>query len=200
MHLQTVFRMGAAEVQRFYISNGLKKPIRVPIRDFVQRIRCLKGYLHLLPCVYYLNKANKSTKVVGSFDDMDLASHILRMVPRNWQDQYELSGALVPQSARNLLDVLECIKKAFPTDKVGEGTKGATKSGDSAKRKMVSLSDRIPKKCCTEKHCSLCKKHWGAHTTHNTPDCQKYESNGTPKKNFKGTKPNGPSHGSERPA
>jgi len=163
LHLQTVFRTDAAEAQRFYISNGLKKPNRVPIRDFEQRIQCLKGYLDLLPCLYYSNKANKSTKVVGSFNDMDLASHILRMVPSNWQDEYELSGALVPQSVRELLDVLECIEKAFPTDKVGEGTKGAAKSGDSAKRKMVSLSDRIPKKRRTEKHCSLCKKHGGTY-------------------------------------
>ena len=139
-------------------------------------------------------------KVVGSFDDMDLASHILRMVPRNWQDQYELSGALVPQSVWELLDVLECIKMAFPINKVGDGLEGADKSGDSAKRKMVSFSDKIPKKCHTEKHCSLCKKHGGAHTTQNTLDCQKYESNRTPKKNFKGTKPNGPSHGPKRPA
>jgi hypothetical protein len=51
--------------------------------------------------------------VCGPFDDADLASHILRMVPRNWQDQYELSGALVPQSVRELLEVLECIEKAY---------------------------------------------------------------------------------------
>eukprot|EP00804_Cyclotella_cryptica_P013956 CCRYP_002458-RA/>CCRYP_002458-RA protein AED:0.31 eAED:0.57 QI:0/0/0/1/0/0/4/0/443 len=61
--------------------------------------------------------AAKSTKVCGPFDDADLASHILRMVPRNWQDQYELSGALVPQSVRELLEVLERIEKAYPTEK-----------------------------------------------------------------------------------
>ena len=54
----------------------------------------------------------KSTKVCGSFDDADLASHILRMVPLNWQDKYDLSGALVPQNVRELLEVLEHIKKA----------------------------------------------------------------------------------------
>jgi hypothetical protein len=100
LHLQTVFRADAAEQECFYISNGLKKPNRVPIRDFVQRIQCLNGYIDLLPCLFYSSKAAKSTKVCGPFDDTDLASHILRMVPRNWQDQYELSGALVPQSVR----------------------------------------------------------------------------------------------------
>ncbi len=200
LHLQTVFRTDAAEQERFYISNGLKKPNRVPIRDFVQRIQRLNGYLDLLPCLFHSSKAAKSTKVCGPFDDADLASHILRMVPRNWQDQYELSGALVPQSVRELLEVLERIEKAYPTEKVGEGPKNAPKSSDSSKKKMVSFSERIPKRRRTEKYCSLCKKHGGAHTTHNTPDCRKYESNGTLKKNFKGTKPTGPSHGTERPA
>jgi hypothetical protein len=88
LHLQTVFSCDAAETLRFYISNGLKKPNRVPIRDFVRRVECLNGYLSLLPCLYYSSKAAKSTKVVGPYDDPDMASHILRMVPRNWQDQY----------------------------------------------------------------------------------------------------------------
>jgi hypothetical protein len=96
LHLQTVFRADAAEQECFYISNGLKKPNRVPIRDFVQRIQRLNWYIELLLCLFYSSKAAKSTKVCGPFDDTDLASHILRMVSRNWQDQYELSGALVP--------------------------------------------------------------------------------------------------------
>ena len=98
---------------RFYISNGLKKPNRVPILDFVRRVKHLNGYLTLLPCLYYSSKVAKSTKVVGPFDDPDLASHILRMVPWNWQDQYELTGATVPQSIRELLEALECIERAF---------------------------------------------------------------------------------------
>ena len=81
-----------------------------------------------------------------------------------------------------------------------EGPKNAAKSSNSSKKKMVSFSERIPKRRRTEKYCSLCKKHGGAHTTHNTPDCRKYESNGTLKKNFKGSKPNGPSRGTKRPA
>ncbi len=37
-HLLTVFRSDAAETQQFYISNRLKKPNHVPIRQFVQRV------------------------------------------------------------------------------------------------------------------------------------------------------------------
>jgi hypothetical protein len=113
---------------------------------------------------------------VGPFGDTNLASHILRMVPRNWQEQYELSGAMVPQSVRELLEVLEHIEKAYPTDKVGDGDKTNTKSTKSAKRKIVTFNDWIPKKRRTEKHCSRCKKQGGAHTTHNTPECRKYDS------------------------
>ena len=120
-HLLSVFRSDAAETQRFYISNGLKKPNRVPIRQFVQRVQQLNGYLHLLPCLFYSERATKLTKEVEPFDDADLASHILRMVPKHWQDQYELTGGTVPQSVRKLLEALERIEKAFPT----EGTRRA---------------------------------------------------------------------------
>jgi hypothetical protein len=38
-HMLTVFRNDAAEAQRYYISNCLKKPNRVPIRQFAQRMQ-----------------------------------------------------------------------------------------------------------------------------------------------------------------
>ncbi len=46
-----------------------------------------------------------------------------------------------------------------------------------------------------KKHCKLCKKHGGAHTTHATKDCPKYEKDRTVKGNFcaakkAGKKPN----------
>jgi hypothetical protein len=54
----------------------------------------------------------------------------------------------------------------------------------------TSKEDRSSKKACT-KHCELCKQHGGAHTTHNTGDCRKYEKNGTKKKGFKKRKKSG---------
>jgi hypothetical protein len=35
---------------------------------------------------------------------------------------------MVPQSIRELLEALECMKWAFPTDKVGDGPKTTAKS------------------------------------------------------------------------
>ena len=109
LHLQTIFRCDAEEVQRFYISNGFKKPIRVPIQHFLQRIQCLNKYLDLLPCLYYSSRAAKSTRVLGPFNDTDLASLMLRMVPWDLQEQYWLCGATVLQSVRELIEAFECI-------------------------------------------------------------------------------------------
>jgi hypothetical protein len=76
-HLQTVFRSDTAETQQFYISNGLKKPNRVPIKKFVHKIQQLNGYFDLLTCHYYFDCKTKLTKVVKPCDDVDLASYIL---------------------------------------------------------------------------------------------------------------------------
>ena len=101
-HLLTVFRNDAAEAQRYYISNCLKKPNRVPIRQFVQRVQQLNDYLELLPCLFQSNRATPATKKVGPIDDADLAGHILRMCPGTWQAQYELKAETVPQCVRDL--------------------------------------------------------------------------------------------------
>ncbi len=194
-HLLTVFQSDAAETQHFYISNGLKKPNRVPIRQFMQRIQQLNGYLNLLPCLFYSEHATKLTKVVQAFDDVDLASHILRMVPRNWQDQYKLTVGSVPQSVCKLLEALESIEKAYLTEKEREGPKVNTTGGGSSKKRMVTFSDQIPKKSRQgTKHCALCKKHGGTHNTHNTGDCKKFNSDGTLKKGFAGKNAQHPSH------
>jgi hypothetical protein len=66
--------------------------------------------------------------------------------------------------------------------------------GSEQKRKMESEDSRIPKKPkkvgWTKKHCVLCKKHGGAHKTHNTHDCRRCNKDGTPiKKNGSAGKP-----------
>ncbi len=83
----------------------------------------------------------KLTKVVQAFDDVDLASHILRMVPRNGQDQYKLTGGTVLQSVCKLIKALEHINKAYPTKKEHESPKASAIGGGSSKKKMVSFED-----------------------------------------------------------
>jgi hypothetical protein len=49
---------------------------------------------------------------------------------------------------------------------------------------------RVPK-IRFEKHCNLCKKHGGAHTTHTTHECCKYEKDRTEKSSFRAAKKGG---------
>ena len=53
------------------------------------------------------------------------------------------------------------------------------------------------KKGWTEKHCSLCKKHGGTHTTHNTKECRHYNKDGSHKKAGGTPKPNKPASGKD---
>jgi hypothetical protein len=49
-HLLTVFPNNAAEQEKYYLSNVLKKPQRVGVRQFIQRIEQLNAYVAQLPC------------------------------------------------------------------------------------------------------------------------------------------------------
>jgi hypothetical protein len=52
-HFFTVFPNNAAEHEKFYLSNVLKKPQRVGIYQFIQRVEQLNAYVVQLPCWYY---------------------------------------------------------------------------------------------------------------------------------------------------
>jgi hypothetical protein len=52
-HLLTVIPNNAAEQEKYYLSNMLKKPQRVGRCQFVQRIEQLNAYIAQLPCWYY---------------------------------------------------------------------------------------------------------------------------------------------------
>ena len=74
-------------------------------------------------------------------------------------------------------------------------SKDKTKGADP-KCKIDSIKACIPKKTkkgWTEKHCSLCKKHKGAHTMHTTKECRCYNSDGTCKKKVNNPKSDRPS-------
>ncbi len=112
-HLLTMFPNNAAEHERYYITNMLKKPQRVSIRQFVQHVEQLNSYILQLPCWYYSPsmKANMIPMNVP-FVEADLASHVLRMCPYTWQDQYNLHekrGA--PTNMRSLIQSLEAIER-----------------------------------------------------------------------------------------
>ncbi len=67
-------------------------------------------------------------------------------------------------------------------------SKPAKVQGAEQPSKKFAPGVRIPKKpkqarmeyTHVEKNCDLCKKHGGAHTTHNTAECRRYNKDGTP--------------------
>ncbi len=135
-----------------------------------------------------------------SFPEADLVSHVLRMCPYKWQDQYNLhekGGA--PTDMRSLLQSLEAIERVCGQEGSAKSNPSRYEKPSGSKKKGTKQpgteSSRVPKKVRTEKHCNLCKKHGGAYTTHNTHDCRRFEKDGTEKANFRvakkgGKKPN----------
>ncbi len=98
-----------------------------------------------------------------------------------------------------LLTSLEAIEHVctHEKDKPNEKSKKSSFNGKKGKtRPGTDPTVRVPKKVQFEKNCKLCKKNGGAHTTHTTCECRKYEKDGTEKSSFctakKGRKKNYP--------
>ncbi len=191
-YLLTVFPNNAAEQEQYYITNVLKKPQCVSIRQFVQRVEQLNSYISHLPCWYYSPSAKAGTIPMNvAFPEADLASHVLRMCPNTWQDQFNLhEKGLNPMDMRLLLQCLEAIERVCTQERANAQSteKASTKNKKRNKRPGTKSSDKNPKKDRTEKHCDLCKKHGGTYTMHNTQECHRYEKNGNKKYGFRATK------------
>jgi hypothetical protein len=79
--------------------------------------------------------------------------------------------------------VIECVcthDKAH----VPSSEKASHKNEAGAKRPSTGATMWVPKKVHFEKSCELCKKYGGAHTTHATKYCRKYEKVGMVKPDF----------------
>jgi hypothetical protein len=150
----TVFTADAAERQRYYIQQGIRKPQRATVRQFVSRVEVLNGYLRYLPTLKNSPKAVATTKKGNvPFEEADLASIMLAALQLTWQNQYNLMHSTVPESPRALLADLENIervmlerygekqqskgKAATARPEKGKPNKGASKGGSSI---------RVPKK------------------------------------------------------
>ena len=168
-HLQSVFRPDAAEAVKFYITNTLKKPNRVPIRQFFVRVEQLNCYLESLPGLFNSPKANLATKPVMLLEDADLAAHLLRMCPVKWQRQYDLMENSTPVSTRALLMVLENIESNVELDD-RPFSKDKAKGTDS-KRKTESKIHAPPRRPrrAGQRSTVLSARNMGARTLHTTP-------------------------------
>ena len=185
-HLLSVFPNDAAERQKYYINHQLKKPRRIPIRNFANRIEQLNSYIAYLPGLIDSPQRTDTMRRVEDLDEPEIAQLLLQLVPQTHQDQYNLTKVVIPQNLRSLLETLETIEN-MEVHVPRKPEKLAEKSTDG-KRKGSSKGDGNPtKKKKSDKKCALCEKHGGKYTTHNTGDCRKYEKNGTPKSGFKKT-------------
>jgi hypothetical protein len=198
-HLLTVFPNNAAEQEKYYLSNVLKKPQRVGIRQLVQCVEQLNAYVVQQPCWYYSPSYNAGiTPANVPFSKADLASQVLQMCPHQWQDQYNLQEkGMTSMNMRSLQASLKAIKCACTHEKahVSSGKKASHKHKAGAKRPRYGATKQAHKKVRFKKSCKLCKKFWGTHTMHATKDCHKYEKDGTAKADFcaakkAGKKPN----------
>jgi hypothetical protein len=146
-------------------------------------------------CFYYSPNANISTKLKNvPFKEAELGSHVLRMCPIQWQDQYNMNKkGMTPMDMRSLLISLEAIECICTYERgTPESSKKSSNKGKIGKKcPGTNSTARVPKKVCFEKNCDLCKKHGGAYTTHNTCDCCRFEKDQKEKSNFHATKKGG---------
>jgi hypothetical protein len=128
LHKLTVFTIDAAERQKFYIQQGVRKPQRATVRQYVSRMEVLNGYLRHLPTLKNSPKAVVTTKKGNiPFAEADLASIILASVPIAWQNQYSLTHSTVPEAPRTLLPDLENIERVM-LEKYNEKLKAQVKA------------------------------------------------------------------------
>jgi hypothetical protein len=187
-HLLTTFPINAAEQEKYYITNVLKKPQHVNVCQFVRRVEQLNAYITQMPSFYYSPNTNASTKPKNvPVMEAEQGSHVLRMCPIQWQDQYNMNKkGMVPMDMHLLLTSLEAIECLCTHEKAKlEFSEKASPKGKKRKKCPGTNSmARVPKKVHFEKHCNLCKKHGGAYTMHNTCDCCRFETDQKEKSDF----------------
>jgi hypothetical protein len=181
-HLQQVFRHDMGKALKYYITNALRKPNRILIRQFLVQVEQLNSYLETLPCLYYSPRTNQATKQVLPLDGINLATHLLHMCLAKWQTQYNLMEKMTPVNTRALLLILEKIKNNAEVE--AKPPSVIKPKGAEGKCKIESIDSSIHKKSkqvgFSDEQCALCKKHGGPYKSHNTRDCHKFNLDGTP--------------------
>jgi hypothetical protein len=99
-----------------------------------------------MPCFYYSPNANASTnpKKVQA----ELGSHVLRMCPIQWQDQYNMNKkCMTPMDMRLLLTLFEAIKRicTYKKGKPESSEKSSNKGKKGKKRPGINSTARVPK-------------------------------------------------------
>ncbi len=165
------------------------------MRQFVGHVEQLNTYIAQMPCFYDSPSFNATTKPQNvPLKEAELGSYVLRMCPIQWQDQYNRNEkGMMPMDLHSLLTFLEAIEQVCTHEKAKlESSKKASHKGKKGKKQPGTKSTAwVLKKVIFEKHCNLCKKYGGGHTTHNTKDCHRYKKDGKEKSEFLAAKKGG---------
>jgi hypothetical protein len=85
LHKLTVFSADAAERQRFYIQQAVRKPQRATVRQHILQMGVLNDYVKHLPTLKDSSKAVPTTKKGNiPFGKADLPAIVLSSVPMSW--------------------------------------------------------------------------------------------------------------------
>ena len=157
LHKLTIFSCDAAELQRYYMQQGVKKPQGVPVRSsFMAQTGLLNDYLAHLPTVKDNPMSVEDTKKGNEpFGEAHLAGITLKAVLSLWVNQYNLTHSALPKSPRQLLPDLENIERAKARAKDSAALAGVKSS--PKKRASTGSSKRVPKKACTASSASIAR-------------------------------------------
>ncbi len=146
-HLLTVFSNNAAEQEKYYLLNVLKKPQHVGMHQFMQCVEQLNVYVAQQPCWYYSPSFKPGmTLANGLFTEADLVIHLHWMCLLMWQDQFNLHHDPVDMCL--LLTSLEAIEPICTQEKSNShsGKKASSKSKTGNKRPGAGSMSKSPKK------------------------------------------------------
>jgi hypothetical protein len=187
-HLLTMFPNNAAEQEKYHLSNMLKKPQRVSMRKFVQCAEQLNAYVAQLPCWYYSPSYSASMMPANvPFSKADLVSHVLRMCPHQWQDQYNLEEkGMTPMDSilfkllSKLLSVYVPLRKSM----CHRARKLLTRTGQEPRGPVMVTRSRLTRKSILRSLAS-CARNMGARILCMLPKiAANIEKDGTAKANF----------------
>ncbi len=144
LHKLTVFSTDAAERQRIYIQQAVRKPQRATVQQHVLRMGVSNDYVKHLPTLKDSSKAVPTMKKGNiPFGEADLAAIVLSSVPMSWQNQYNRNHSTVPKSTRTLLLDLEAIKQVMLRRKVQTSRQKERAVQPHPKPKVIQSARRL---------------------------------------------------------
>jgi hypothetical protein len=189
LHKLAIFPVDAAEKQRYYMMQTVKKPQRATVCQYMARMGILNNYLTFFPTVFNSSMAIEGTKKGNVlFDEADTAGIVLNSVPVSWMNQYNMMDLALPDGTRTLLQDLESIERVMDERheagleaKAKKASASAIAKGTSKKRSASgNPSEQVPQKSKPNMFCQNCKAKGGPHLTRNTKECRRYNRTGNP--------------------